>query len=86
MSLESHSPMSKTAKSPSRPPAARKLSMALKDDLRAKLLTARICVTHETGFTTWRYQTNNILTFKSQPGTKVGYSSEGFNYVARFAE
>jgi hypothetical protein len=129
MSLESHSPMSKTAKSPSQPPTARKLPMAPANDetlynvasltkpVIAEVIdrlasegklpsmnpspptgsiptSKTICAPSSsprasaslTKPATWRYQTNNVLTFKSQPGTKVGYSSEDFNYVARFAE
>jgi len=51
-----------------------------------ELLTARLCLSHQTGFANWRYQTHNILTFGWQPGTNTGYSGEGYDYVARFAE
>jgi CubicO group peptidase (beta-lactamase class C family) len=51
-----------------------------------KLLTTRLCLSHQTGFTNWRYQTKNTLQFQWQPGTQTGYSGEGYNYVARFAE
>jgi CubicO group peptidase (beta-lactamase class C family) len=51
-----------------------------------KLLTPRIALSHRTGFTNWRYQTQGKLTFERQPGTKAGYSGEGYDYVARFAE
>ena len=51
-----------------------------------ELLTAELCLSHQTGFTNWRYQTHNILTFQWQPGTQTGYSGEGYDYVARFAE
>lgn len=58
----------------------------LKDNPWAKLLTPRICLTHQTGFPNWRYQTGNVLKFQFQPGTRFGYSGEGFDYVAHFAE
>lgn len=51
-----------------------------------KLLTARICLTHQTGFPNWRYQTGNHLKFRFQPGTAFGYSGEGYDYVAHFVE
>jgi CubicO group peptidase (beta-lactamase class C family) len=51
-----------------------------------KLLTPRLSLTHQTGFTNWRYETKNVLQFQWQPGTQTGYSGEGYNYVARFAE
>jgi CubicO group peptidase (beta-lactamase class C family) len=58
----------------------------VKDNPWNALLTPRLCLSHQTGFTNWRYQTNNVLTFQWQPGTRTGYSGEGYNYVARFAE
>jgi len=54
------------------------------DDSWNKLLTPRLCLSHQTGFPNWRGQ--SALTFQWQPGTKTGYSGEGFQYVARFAE
>lgn len=51
-----------------------------------QLLTPELCLSHQTGFTNWRYQTHNVLTFQWQPGTQTGYSGEGYDYVARFAE
>jgi CubicO group peptidase (beta-lactamase class C family) len=57
-----------------------------KDNPWHALLTPRLCLSHQTGFTNWRRQTNNVLTFQWQPGTRTGYSGEGFQYVARFVE
>jgi CubicO group peptidase (beta-lactamase class C family) len=51
-----------------------------------KLLTPRLCLSHQTGFPNWRYQTHNVLTFQFQPGTQTSYSGEGFDYLAHFAE
>jgi CubicO group peptidase (beta-lactamase class C family) len=51
-----------------------------------KLLTPRLCVTHQTGFPNWRYQSKNVLTFLWEPGTQFGYSGEGFDYLAHFME
>jgi CubicO group peptidase (beta-lactamase class C family) len=51
-----------------------------------QLLTPRLCLSHQTGFPNWRYQTKDVLQFQWQPGTQFGYSGEGFDYVARFAE
>jgi CubicO group peptidase (beta-lactamase class C family) len=51
-----------------------------------KLLTPRICLSHQTGFANWRRMTNNVLNFRFQPGTQSGYSGEGYFYVARFAQ
>ncbi len=58
----------------------------VKDNPWSKLLTARLCLSHQTGFPNWRYQTKDVLQFKFEPGTKTGYSGEGYEYVARFAE
>lgn len=58
----------------------------VKDNPWSKLLTPRLCLSHQTGFTNWRYQTGNVLQFQWQPGANFGYSGEGFDYVARFAE
>jgi CubicO group peptidase (beta-lactamase class C family) len=58
----------------------------VKDNPWHKLLTPRLCLSHQTGFANWRTQTNNVLTFQWEPGTRTGYSGEGYDYVARFAE
>src|SRR6266436_5399340 len=42
----------------------------IKDNPWTSLLTPRICLSHQTGFTNWRYQTKGILTFQWEPGTK----------------
>lgn len=51
-----------------------------------ELLTPRLALTHQMGFTNWRYQTKDVLQFQWKPGTQTGYSGEGYEYVARFAE
>jgi CubicO group peptidase (beta-lactamase class C family) len=51
-----------------------------------KLLTPRLCLSHQTGFANWRRMTNNVLTFKFQPGTQSSYSGEGYFYAARFVQ
>jgi CubicO group peptidase (beta-lactamase class C family) len=58
----------------------------VKDNPWQKLLTPRLCLSHQTGFSNWRFQTNNILKFQWEPGARTGYSGEGYDYVARFAE
>lgn len=58
----------------------------IKDNPWTKLLTPRICLSHQAGFANWRRMTNGTLSFKFQPGTATGYSGEGYNYVAHFAE
>jgi CubicO group peptidase (beta-lactamase class C family) len=63
-------------------------------DPRRLELTPRIALSHQTGFPNWRPRCdprsrcapNSALTFGFEPGTRFGYSGEGYNYVARFAE
>jgi CubicO group peptidase (beta-lactamase class C family) len=58
----------------------------VEDNPWSKLLTARLCLSHQTGLPNWRNQTKNILQFKFEPGIQTGHSGEGYEYVARFAE
>lgn len=58
----------------------------IKDDPQSKLLTARLCLSHQTGFANWRRMTGGVLKIRWKPGTQTGYSGEGYNYVGRFAE
>jgi CubicO group peptidase (beta-lactamase class C family) len=54
-------------------------------DPRTKLLTPRLALSHQTGFPNWRDDKTG-LAFLHDPGTQWGYSGEGYEYVARFAE
>ncbi len=54
-------------------------------DPRAKLLTPRLALSHQTGFPNWR-DAKTGLAFVHDPGTQWGYSGEGYEYVARFVE
>jgi CubicO group peptidase (beta-lactamase class C family) len=58
----------------------------LEDDPRSKLLTPRLCLSHQTGFANWRRMTGGVLKIRWKPGTQTGYSGEGYNYVGRFTE
>lgn len=58
----------------------------IKDDPWSKLLTPRLCLSHQTGFANWRRMTGGVLKIRWKPGTQTGYSGEGYNYVARFTE
>ncbi|MBT2622557.1 serine hydrolase domain-containing protein [Chryseobacterium sp. ISL-6] len=53
-------------------------------DDRYKLITARMVLDHTTGFPNWRE--NNKLTINFTPGTKFGYSGEGYGYLAFVVE
>ncbi len=59
----------------------------LEDDLRHQLLTPRMALSHTTGFMNWRFfAEGRKLAFINEPGTRFGYSGEGFEYLARFVE
>lgn len=55
-------------------------------DERHRKLTPRLSLSHQTGFPNWRYETGKVLVFQRAPGERFGYSGEGYEYVARFAE
>ena len=55
-------------------------------DERHKRLTPRLSLSHQTGFPNWRRETGGVLSFRHAPGDAYGYSGEGFEYMARFAE
>lgn len=50
-----------------------------------KIVTARMVLNHCTGFPNWRKDEDekNLLYFIAKPGTKYGYSGEGYQYLAR---
>ena len=54
-------------------------------DERRKLLTLRFVLSHRSGFPNWRNKKTG-LAFERTPGEKWGYSGEGYQYAARFAE
>jgi len=56
-------------------------------DPRLAQLTLRTALSHQTGLPNWRGQSpNGKLAFTFTPGTAYGYSGEGYNYAARYAE
>lgn len=56
----------------------------IKDDERYKKITARMCLTHTTGFPNWRwFESDKKLKFKFDPGTRYSYSGEGL-YLLQF--
>jgi len=50
------------------------------------LLTARIALSHQTGFANWRRDSGQTLSFLWKPGSQTGYSGEGYDYVGRYIE
>ena len=56
----------------------------LKDDDRYKKITARMCLTHTTGFPNWRwFEADKKLKIKYDPNTHYSYSGEGL-YLLQF--
>ena len=53
-------------------------------DSRIKLVTARKVLSHTTGFPNW--SGSKPVWFKNHPGTKFGYSGEGFLYLQSVVE
>jgi len=61
----------------------------LEDEPLHKLITARMVLTHRTGFPNWRevgWRTGGPLPVKFEPGTEYGYSGEGYLYLQRVVE
>ena len=59
----------------------------LTNDPYLKKLTTRYVLSHQTGFPNWRSDSDSgKLYFKFEPGTKFGYSGEGFEYLRRALE
>jgi CubicO group peptidase (beta-lactamase class C family) len=59
----------------------------LAGDPRHDRLTPRMALTHTSGLPNWRFFTDDRkLRFLNEPGTKFGYSGEGFEYLAKYAE
>lgn len=57
------------------------------DDPRHRKLSPRIVLSHQTGFKNWRYlNESGKLKFEADPGTKFGYSGEGFDYLRKAVE
>ena len=59
-------------------------------DERYKSITARMVLSHTSGFPNWRfidqkgnYNPNNKLSIQFEPGTKFQYSGEGYEYLAK---
>jgi len=59
----------------------------LKDNVYIKKLTTRHILSHQSGFSNWRWQDDSgILKFNFEPGTSYGYSGEGFEYLRKALE
>jgi CubicO group peptidase (beta-lactamase class C family) len=61
----------------------------LDDEPNHKLITARMVLTHTTGFPNWRkngWREGGPLSVNFKPGTEYGYSGEAFLYLQRVVE
>lgn len=57
------------------------------DDPRHKKLTTRLVLSHQTGFSNWRWMNKDQkLSFNFDPSTKYQYSGEGFEYLRKAIE
>ena len=55
----------------------------ISDDDHYKLITARMALTHQTGFPNWRTDYDDKKLFiQFEPGTNFSYSGEGYEYLA----
>jgi CubicO group peptidase (beta-lactamase class C family)/transcriptional regulator with XRE-family HTH domain len=55
---------------------------ALEEDSLYHKITARMCLSHTTGFANWRWdEQDNKLKVHREPGSTYGYSGEGFVYL-----
>ncbi len=57
----------------------------IEGDERLKLITARIVLSHRTGFPNWRGD-GKALTIQFRPGERFSYSGEGFVYLQKVVE
>jgi CubicO group peptidase (beta-lactamase class C family) len=54
----------------------------LRGDERYRKITARMCLTHTTGFPNWRwFEPDEKLRIRFDPGARYGYSGEGFTFL-----
>jgi CubicO group peptidase (beta-lactamase class C family) len=58
----------------------------IKDEPRAKLITARHALSHSTGLQNWRFQAGQTLQMAFAPGERWSYSGEGIYYLQRAVE
>ena len=61
----------------------------IKDEPLHKKITARMVLSHTTGFPNWReggWQSGNPLPVRFEPGTKFGYSGEGLFFLQQVVE
>lgn len=55
-------------------------------DPRHAMLTPRLALSHQLGFTNWRRETEGVLRIGFEPGTQFRYSGEGYEYARRYLQ
>jgi CubicO group peptidase (beta-lactamase class C family) len=59
----------------------------LKGDVLHRKITARMCLSHTTGFANWRWdESDEKLRVNFEPGSRYSYSGEGFTFLQRVFE
>lgn len=66
-------------------PLSKYVPSYIENDDRVNAITARMALTHRTGFPNWRYNTSPLKIY-FQPGERFSYSGEGFIYLQRAVE
>lgn len=56
------------------------------DDTPSRAITARHVLSHTTGWRNWRVAREHLLTADFTPGSRFGYSGEGFYFLQRVVE
>lgn len=67
-------------------PVREYLALPNPDDERATRITARHLLSHSGGWRNWRFDPKQSLTADFEPGSKWGYSGEGYFFLQRVAE
>ncbi len=55
-------------------------------DATARAITARHVLSHTTGWRNWRFARDHVLTADFAPGSRFGYSGEGYYFLQRVVE
>lgn len=67
-------------------PVREYLALPNPDDERSTRITARHLLSHSSGWRNWRFDPKQLLTADFEPGSRWGYSGEGYFFLQRVAE
>jgi CubicO group peptidase (beta-lactamase class C family) len=67
-------------------PLAEYLELPNPSDAAARAITARHVLSHTTGWRNWRFARDHTLTADFAPGSRFGYSGEGYYFLQRVVE